>query len=220
MDAASEKLAQKVNFWFRKRGPAIYFSHLDLMRHFCRSLRRAGLRPRLTAGFNPRPRLVFPHPMPLGVASDCETAEVEFCEELPLGEVFARLRRADGGVLEFLRCEAMRPVKAGHVVARCTYRVGNLPPAAASPEFAAWLRETLAAPAITMTRGHAEKARAVDIRPYILSLRLVDGELEAELAHLPEGAGRIDEIARLAAARLGCPWQTLALTKTAVAFRE
>lgn len=217
MDNNNEVLAQKVNLWFRKDGAAVYFSHLDLMRHFCRSLRRAGLRPRLTAGFNPRPRLVFPHPMPLGVASECETVEIEFCEKRPLPEIFSALRRGDGGVTELLKCEEMRPVKAGNVVAGCTYRIGNLPEKPAG--FADFLRELLAREEITVTRGHGEKARPVNIRPYIETIAWKDGAVEAALRHLQEGAGRIDEIARLLAPALGVPWQSLSLTKTAVRFR-
>ena len=40
---------------FQKTGNAVYISHLDLMRLFQRSFKRAGLPLTHTQGFNPRP---------------------------------------------------------------------------------------------------------------------------------------------------------------------
>ena len=40
---------------FEKKGNAIWISHLDLMRVFQRSFKRAGLPLTHTKGFNPRP---------------------------------------------------------------------------------------------------------------------------------------------------------------------
>ena len=47
---------------FQKTGNAVYISHLDLMRLFQRSFKRAGLPLTHTQGFNPAPRCPSPCP--------------------------------------------------------------------------------------------------------------------------------------------------------------
>lgn len=61
---------------YEKRSPATALSHLDLVRHFPRILRRAGLRPAYSAGFNPRPRMVFAPPLPLGAEGEDERCTI------------------------------------------------------------------------------------------------------------------------------------------------
>lgn len=73
---------------FEKNGMAAYISHLDLMRLFQRSFKRAGLPLTHTKGFNPRPSVSIALPMSLGVESVCELLDFELedthftCEEI------------------------------------------------------------------------------------------------------------------------------------------
>ncbi len=73
---------------FEKTGMAAYISHLDLMRLFQRSFKRAGLPLTHTKGFNPRPSVSIALPMSLGVESVCELLEFDLetdsvsCEEI------------------------------------------------------------------------------------------------------------------------------------------
>ena len=62
---------------FEKTGNAAYISHLDLMRVFQRSFKRAGLPLTHTKGFNPRPSVSIALPMSLGVESVCELLDFE-----------------------------------------------------------------------------------------------------------------------------------------------
>ena len=48
---------------FEKKGNAIWISHLDLMRVFQRSFKRAGLPLTHTQGFNPRPSVSIALPL-------------------------------------------------------------------------------------------------------------------------------------------------------------
>ncbi len=58
-----------VRLWFSKTGLAVFTSHLDTQRVFTRALREAGADIWYTEGFNPRPYMSFPYPLPLGVAA-------------------------------------------------------------------------------------------------------------------------------------------------------
>lgn len=77
------------------KGEAVrYISHLDLMRTWERVLRRAGLKLAHTQGFNPRPRLVFAAPLPVGVTSDAELVDVVIEDELSAAGFQERVREA------------------------------------------------------------------------------------------------------------------------------
>lgn len=66
---------------FEKTGNAAYISHLDLMRLFQRSFKRAGLPLTHTKGFNPRPSVSIALPLSLGVESVCELLDFDLEEE-------------------------------------------------------------------------------------------------------------------------------------------
>lgn len=73
---------------FEKTGNAAYISHLDLMRLFQRSFKRADLPLTHTKGFNPRPSVSIALPLSLGVESVCELLDFDLegegfsCEEI------------------------------------------------------------------------------------------------------------------------------------------
>jgi radical SAM-linked protein len=79
---------------FEKGEPVRYISHLDLMRTWERTLRRAGLRLAHTQGFNPRPRLIFAAPLPVGITSEAELVDVIVEDELDAEEFRARIEPA------------------------------------------------------------------------------------------------------------------------------
>lgn len=77
---------------FEKTGNATYISHLDLMRVFQRSFKRAGLPLTHTKGFNPRPSVSIALPMSLGVESVCELLDFELeAEGFSFEEIRQRL---------------------------------------------------------------------------------------------------------------------------------
>ncbi len=62
---------------FEKKENAIWISHLDLMRLFQRSFKRAGLSLTHTQGFNPRPSVSIALPLSVGVESCCELLDFD-----------------------------------------------------------------------------------------------------------------------------------------------
>ena len=62
---------------FEKTGDAVWISHLDLMRAFQRSFKRAGLPLTHTQGFNPRPSVSIALPLSVGIESRCELLDFE-----------------------------------------------------------------------------------------------------------------------------------------------
>lgn len=82
-----------VNFSFTKKGMMRYISHLDLMRLFMRSLRRADLPIKITQGFNPHPKLSIKRALKLGIESDNEEATVVLKEFIKPQDFRDRLQK-------------------------------------------------------------------------------------------------------------------------------
>lgn len=75
---------EKLRVIYSKSKEAIYLSHLDMLRVFETSLARAGILVEHTNGFNPRPELVFAHPLSVGIESTGEIFEVNLVEKLEI----------------------------------------------------------------------------------------------------------------------------------------
>ncbi len=67
---------QRLRVTFSRGEEVKYITHLDLMRVWERSLRRAGIDVAYSEGFNPRPRLALAAPLPVGVTSSGELMDL------------------------------------------------------------------------------------------------------------------------------------------------
>jgi radical SAM-linked protein len=183
----------KVRIRFRKGGELRLVSHHDLMRCFERMLRRSGLPFHSTEGFNPKPRLIFALSLGLGIVGCEEVVELELDEELPPEEIQARLAAQAPAGLEILRVQRI-DAKAGAQVRQAGYRV------VIPIELRAGLDERITA-LLTSTHCWVERSRPqprkLDIRSYILDLRLQEDTLEMDLEVTPQGTARPDEILRV-----------------------
>jgi len=183
----------KYRIRFRKGGDLRLLSHHDLMRSFERMLRRAALPFRSTEGFHPHPRLVFALSLPLGVIGAQEVVELELTEDLPGDDVLARLCVQAPPGLELLSINSVAP-RVTAQVCRVVYRLA-VPPdrgAAVSAACAALLRQ----PECWVERSRPQPRR-VDIRTYLIDLRLNNDALEIDLSVTPTGSARADEVVAL-----------------------
>ncbi len=217
MTDSASSIKQKISFTFAKTGAARFFSHHDIMRHFERGFKRAGIRVHHSKGFNPRPRMVFPHPLPLGVSSICEEIEVELSEEYSLEELFKLLVPVLKPCIELKGMTTLNNCKRGRVVESCTYLIENFPDQA---DLTAANREMLEAEQILVERGHGKKRREVEIRRFILSSEVAGNSVTVNLAHFTDGAGRADEVGQYLARKLNLDWHDLDFTKVAMNFKK
>lgn len=80
---------------FAKTGLLRWISHRDLARLWERLIRRAELKPSMTEGFHPKPRIGFPSALALGVESLDEVVELDLAEDLTPAELLVRLQQDD-----------------------------------------------------------------------------------------------------------------------------
>jgi len=179
-----------------------------MIRFWERAVRRADLPVRLTEGFNPRPRLVFPHALGVGVASAVEEVEIELVRQVPPSAIRERLAAAAAPTLAVDVVTTLPPVRAGRRLVRSQYRFTGWPN---TPDTIMRLKhaaaEALSAKTLPMERGPADKRVTVDIRPFVEALVVESGEngvsVLASVRHEASGAARPDEIGGWFAERLG-----------------
>jgi radical SAM-linked protein len=183
--------AHKVRLRFAKRGDLRLVSHHDLLRCVERLLRRSALPMAHSQGFNPRPRIVFPLALALGIEGRREVVELELAEELDPLEVLGRLAAESPPGLDWLEAEAVgpgRPPKVG--AARYSLVV---PPGRREAARAA-IDRLLASDRWPYQRRRPDRTVEADLRPFVLAAALGDdGTLRLRLRVAPDGSARPEE---------------------------
>jgi len=188
---ASQPIAQKLAIRFCKQGRARFCSHHDLMRVLERGVRRCRLPVRMTAGFNPRPRIVFPHALRVGTASVCEEVEIELAARVDLCQARAGLTAALQPVLAVVEAWELPATRAGRRVTSSTYCLAGWPDASAA---GAALARLEAAPEIRVVRAGARSEERADVKRWIVEAYQDDRNLIVRLRHGTDGAGCIEDI--------------------------
>ncbi len=71
-----------------------YISHLDFIRMFHRTVRRAGLLMKFSEGFNPHPVMTVAMPLSVGITSESEYMKISFAEGYAENEIKDRINEA------------------------------------------------------------------------------------------------------------------------------
>lgn len=86
-----DELPNKIRFKFSKTGSYKYFSHLDIISIISRAIRRAKIKVKYSEGFNPKPKISFGPPTPLGIESHAEYGDIILSDDLEPGDFLIRL---------------------------------------------------------------------------------------------------------------------------------
>jgi len=192
---------------FGKQGDLRWLGHRDLMRAWERTFRRAGIGLRMSEGFHPRPRLVFPSALALGVAGIDEVLDAELDDERSPAEVRAAL---ESQLPPGLSVRSVEPLPAGRKSARVGRQRFEL-------EIPPERQSRLAEPVRLVPRSDGRDP--VDARPLVEELRLDEGRLRIVMRASTEGGIRPRDL--LAALELeDLEQQGVLLTRTAVELEE
>jgi radical SAM family uncharacterized protein/radical SAM-linked protein len=171
---------------FQKLGPSALLGHLDFMRELGRVIRRAGLRPVYSQGFNPKPRFAFGPALALGVASLDEKIEVDLIDApASAEEMIAKLDRASGAGLRFVRAERLErsAPSLGSAVVGARYIIifplaARLTPADLEAKIAAFLQRDKT----VIKRTVKGIGRLIDVKARIRALHVGDTTLRETIA--------------------------------------
>jgi radical SAM-linked protein len=185
---------------FATRRTLAYVSVLELGKIWERSLRRAGMPLKYSQGYNPRPRLHFAAPLPVGCG--CEADLMDVWLETPV-DPEAMLTALTDSVSPDLSVIDVRAVPENDAA---------LSEQLTAAEYRVWLRdvpEEVAQSAVTdfldspsfslPKRGHKYRGKTYDLRPLVEELRLEDTPtpwigLWMRLHARPGATGRPDEV--------------------------
>ncbi len=194
----------KVRLRFAKRGDLRMVSHHDLMRCLERALRRAEVPMALSQGFNPRPKVVFPLALALGIEGRREVVEVELSEPMEPAELLRRLADQSPPGLDWLEAEALGPGRAAQAGAvRYLLEI----PADRRDVARQALSTFLAAASWPYSRHRPDRTVEADLRPFVLGADLdAAGILHLRLKMTPNGSARPEEVVEALGLRdlLGC----------------
>jgi len=186
-----------VELIFEKGNEVRFLSHLDVARAMERAVRRAKLPVAYSRGYNPRPKLAFASPLPLGVCGSAERAALALSRPMAAREVFAALAPCMPPGLRLKDVVALPNGRkpAYHLLDRADYVVSF--PAPLDPPLGQRVAELLARPTLPVARRKGQGWKTVDIRRYIISARATsDTELELTLACGPGGHASPIEVLR------------------------
>jgi len=181
---------QRVRIRFGKQGDLRLISHRDLMRTWERLLRRAGIELAMTEGFHPKPKMMFPSALAVGIEGLDEVLELELLEEQDPSRLLELIRSQAPPGLQILNLTSL--AATGRTRLRgMTFAVEV--PAERRPETARRIAVLLEQDAHSITREG--RAAPLDLRPLIEKLTLGDdGTLLMGLRIAPDGGARPREV--------------------------
>jgi radical SAM family uncharacterized protein/radical SAM-linked protein len=172
-----------------------YISHLDLIRLFERTCRRANIPVLYSQGFNPHPKFSFAPPLTLGFSSESEYLDIEIEENFngDLKELF-NAHLPEGIRINDVK-EISPPVESlDSAIQFAEYEV-ELPDRSVNhSEFEKELKSFLKREEIIVQRKTKGKIRTINIRPYIKSIRFKDDKLHISTEKINQRTARVGEI--------------------------
>lgn len=198
---STARKGHRYRFRFEKLGPVAMLGHLDLVREVPRVLRRSGAEMVYTSGFHPKPDLSFGPALSLGVSSLDEYVDVRLAAELdppaieqlldamnalsPRGLVFraaVKLGAEDAGITRVIG-------GARYLLVFARSALG----ADAEATLDARCRAVMETKSLPFRREIEGIAKMIDVRSYLLALRVSGPEAAAALAR----AGLVGDLVAL-----------------------
>lgn len=201
---------------FKLRGSLRFLSHAETIKVFQRACVRAGIKIQYSQGFNPRPKLYLPLPRSVGVETDDDL----LCLRVSLSEsrtttdesqIKTRLTEQLPDGFELLSVTTV-PALTEIASSPQQQRAKTLPQAITATyllplqrqyineELKSRIRHLLASKSLNLQRQtdpKKSKFKDVNVRPFLKSLQLNNGNIVVECKISPAGSIRIDEILKL-----------------------
>jgi radical SAM family uncharacterized protein/radical SAM-linked protein len=208
----------RIRLRFEKTGTAALLGHLDIVRELPRILKRCGEKIMYSGGFHPKPQMTFTPALSLGLMSLGEYLDLRLERDhrgADLDDLCARMNRASPAGLRFLaaarldagdRSIAKLVIGARYLIVFARSLFGD-----AQGELALRATEAMAARELVVVRDAKGIKRPLDVRPFLLALRLMGAEarplweraglygdlvaIEARVSMSGQGACKVSEIA-------------------------
>ncbi len=175
----------KYRFGYAKYGDAKYVSHLDLIRLFSRSFKRANIPLTYSEGFNPHPKLAIGLPLSVGVTSECEYMDAETDRELSPQDIEELNRCLPRGLHINGVAQRIPGMKKLSDIRWAEYRVTVFGTALTPEQVIAFTER----PDVCIEKRTKRKTEEADILPDILSLSVQGQDEDGLLLSMTLSAG-------------------------------
>jgi len=182
----------KARIKFRKYGVMMFVGHLDLLRYFQKTMRRAKIPVAYTNGYSPHMILSFAQPLPVGMTSDGEYLDLELTRGINSKEAVDKMNAilVEGmEVLDLVQIPEEKKSSGMAITQAADYRVTLLVSPKSSEEtlpipdsYEKGITDFLNCPSL-MVEKHTKRSTAeVDIRPLIYAMKITDNSIYMRLA--------------------------------------
>lgn len=169
---------------FARQKQARFVAHLDLARAFERAARRAELPVVYSQGYNPRPKMSFAAPIPVGITGREEYVDIELKQPYSLMDLARNLAAAlpEGIQVKQVRRVPKKAPALMAVVGRADYTArGNLAAEVSGRRLREIIASFLEQKEILVTRQRKQKEKKINIRPGIF---LFNGSIAGETSEI------------------------------------
>ena len=179
---------KKIRLRFSKTDGLRYIGHLDFLRVFQQMIRRSGLPIAYSQGFNPHQILSFALPLPLGMESIHDYADITLTTDVPAGEIVTALNTAAPPGLRILAAYPVQGANAAAATVAADYTVA-LPSCHCDhtsrhcgPDPQSSITNILQSETLIIPKKTKSGVKNTDIRPDIFSIDMTENALHMRLA--------------------------------------
>jgi radical SAM family uncharacterized protein/radical SAM-linked protein len=169
--APSTAEVRRYRFSYEKLGPVAFLGHLDLIRALPRVFRRIEVPMHYTAGFHPKPDMIFGPALSLGVPSFGEYIDIKLLVERDPAELVALMNSSVPEGLHFTGAARLGPMDPAITKVVGAARYTLVFARSALPGDEAWLREqvarSMAAERLEIRREIERTVKTMDVRSYL-----------------------------------------------------
>ena len=171
----------KFRLRFSKQDSLRFIGHLDFLRIFQQMIRRSRLPIAYSQGFNPHQQLSFALPLPLGMSSINDYADISLIEELATEKIVSALGAVAPNGLYIHEATSVKPGEgaAAAIVDTALYSVCISNMASVDP---AKIEEVLVAKNLTVLKKTKSGIKNTDIRADIKNIEIRDTTIEMLLS--------------------------------------
>jgi radical SAM-linked protein len=175
----------KARIKFRKQGCMKFIGHLDIMRYFQKSIRRAGIDIAYTAGYSPHMIMSFASPLGVGLTSDGEYFDIEVGSCISSAHMIKRLNEVmvEGmEVVSFRQIEEGKASNAMSIVAAADYTVTFKPNYIPVVDWEKQIIDFYNQEQIIILKKTKKSEKEIDMKPLIYELNCENGIIFMKLA--------------------------------------
>lgn len=161
-----------------------FVGHLDTLRYFQKSMRRADIDITYSEGYSPHQIMSFASPLGVGITSDGEYMDIEIRSFITSNEALKRLNQAMVEGMEVLSFKQLAEdnKNAMSIVAAADYEVTFRETYAPDDNWESKIDDFCAKEEIIVTKKTKKSVKEVDIKPMIYTIRAVNGKVFMQIA--------------------------------------